>query len=66
MYTILISNHGASWSEMTDRVRIPKVVASEMGTVQTHAVKSLKIFLRESGEEVKDASRCGVSVVSVL
>ncbi len=30
-----------------DRSHIPKVVASEMGTAQTHAMKSVDIFLRE-------------------
>ena len=51
---------------MTDRAHIPKVVASEMGAVQTRAVKSLDIFLREGEEVMKDASRCGKGVVSEL
>ena len=45
--SILILLLGASSDEMMDRVHIPKVVASEMGSVQTSIMKHLDVFLRE-------------------
>ncbi len=39
MVTILISVPDASGHEMMNRDHIPKVVASEMGTVQTFVMK---------------------------
>ncbi len=48
---------------MTDRFHIPKVVASEMGTVQTYCMKSVNAYFGKI-DEAKGTSRCPVRVVS--
>ena len=47
-----------------DRAHIPKVVASEMGSVQTYIMKSVATFLRECQHVAKGIGRCAVGVVS--
>ncbi len=49
---------------MMSRDYIPKVVASEMGTVQTFVMKLIVVFLREGTDYVKGNSRCYEGVVS--
>ena len=49
---------------MMSRDYIPKVVASEMGTVQTFVMKLIDVFLREGEDYVKGNSRCYEGVVS--
>ena len=61
--TIFILLLDASRAKMTDRFHIPKVVASEMGTVQTSYVKSVNAYFGKI-DEAKGASRCLRSVVS--
>ena len=51
---------------MTSRTYIPKVVASEMGTVQTSAMKLIKVNLRVGQDFVKGNSRCCKGVVSSM
>ncbi len=61
--TILILLLDASRAKMTDRFSIPKVVASEMGSVQTYCVKSVDASFGKINE-AKGTSRCPVRVVS--
>lgn len=60
---ILMSLLDASRNDMRDYAYIPKVVASEMGSDQTYAVKALRNFF---GNQFlpKGTGRCRVRVVS--